>query len=332
MKIIPAFFICILSNLSFGQFTRPLAYELERCDIETALIWSSTGIDEYPIWSPDSKEIAINIMGRWIKINLDEVILIQADWLDQTIGQNTSEIIESISESDITKFKDTTTYGPRKVTTKDGMTLELKMLGMRTAFLIDEKMIWITSGGNCHSLALSPDGNYVAFISEMNGLMVYSLDNKLLKKQLPKHVLKSNIAINQLIEGKTEKAEKYWDQLIESNKKFSEPFFWKAAMALANENDSLAIDYLDKAIAIDPAMSTYYFFKAMIYQHMGENDHAIEHFEAYINLKPTDLYGYYYLADLYKSMSDRANACKYFKLAKKYHSNRAQEFIDELCE
>ena len=140
------------------------------------------------------------------------------------------------------------------------------------------------------------------------------------------------MAINKLAIGETDKAEKIWDKLILSNKEYSEPLFWKAYIQMSQNNQTMAISYLDQAIAVDSTVSNFYFIRAGIFQKLGKMDQAIENYQSYIKLRPTDLYGYYYLAELYQSIDDPSNACNYFKLAKKYHSVRAQKFIDELCE
>ena len=332
LKKIIVLLICSISSSSFGQNPRPLLHELARCNVETVLLWESVEIDDHPIWSPDSKQIAINDRGHWRKLNIEEVFLTTADWLDHVIGQNISEVSETVSDLEVKQFTDTTIYGPRKVTTTNNGTIELRNSGFQTEFWVNNKKLWETGGDNCHSLALSPDENYVAFISEMNGLMVFCLTKKTLVKTLPNHVIQNGMAINKLAIGETDKAEKIWDKLILSNKEYSEPLFWKAYIQMSQNNQTKAISYLDQAIAVDSTVSNYYFIRAGIFQKLGKMDQAIENYQSYIKLRPTDLYGYYYLAELYQSIDDPSNACNYFKLAKKYHSVRAQKFIDELCE
>lgn len=323
--------MCLLTNVSFGQNLRPLSYEFERCNVETALIWTSQAIDEYPIWSSDEKNIAVNEMGIWRKISLQEVFFNEAKWLGNKIGQNISESAEDITETEINEYTKATIFDPRKIETKDGHIIELRMSGFQTEFIVDQKKLWQTGGDNCHSLALSPDGNYVAFISESNGLMIYCINKDLCNEQVPEYVKRSSKAINALLKGRIKTAQKIWNEIIQTNEHFSEPLFWIGLIELSNGNDSLAISYIDKAIAIDPGTATYYFTKASIYQLSGNTDRAIENYKMYIQVKPTDLYGYYYLAELYQSIGDNSNACEYFKLAKKYHSRRAQKLIDELC-
>ena len=128
--------------------------------------------------------------------------------------------------------------------------------------------------------------------------MIYCLNKKSLSKQIPNHVKNSSIAINKVLIGRIDKAEKIWDKIIVTNNEYSEPLFWKGLIQLWGKNDSTAISYIDKAISIDPTVASYYFTKAGIYQRLGKINLAIENYKMYIQLKPMDLYGYYYLAEL----------------------------------
>ncbi len=65
--------------------------------------------------------------------------------------------------------------------TKGGTSVELHQEGMSTAFVItrtgaEPETLWTSGFENCHSLTLSPDERYVAFICEMNGVFAYRLD------------------------------------------------------------------------------------------------------------------------------------------------------------
>ena len=40
----------------------------------------------------------------------------------------------------------------------------------------ESKIIWSSSGGNCHSLTISPDEKYVAYLCEMSGLFVMRIN------------------------------------------------------------------------------------------------------------------------------------------------------------
>jgi hypothetical protein len=62
-----------------------------------------------------------------------------------------------------------------------GVTVELAKEEIGTVFRITKKgsqpvILWRTALENCHSLALSPDDKLVAFICELNGLLVATIE------------------------------------------------------------------------------------------------------------------------------------------------------------
>lgn len=335
MKKLFTLSLILLCLISVAQNPRPLISELNRCDVNTVLLWPVPNIDEYPLWSKNSDYLAFNQMGRWIKLNLNEVFLTPADWRGRTIGMNTTEVLDSVTTEDLEEYKKATIYDPRKVTTKDGITLELKMTDSYTEFAIvdknkKEKRLLQTGGDNCHSLSLSPNEKFVAFISEMNGLMVYCIDETLYKNNIPKHILLTNKAINTFSKNIV-KSEKLFNEAIALDNKYSEPYYWKASIEMSKNNDSLSIYYLNKASEIDPNFSNYYFAIGLLYKELNKNNLAITSFIEYTKKKPFDLHGYYELGLLYIEIGNNKEACDNFRLAKKYHSTRAQEKIEELC-
>jgi hypothetical protein len=88
--------------------------------------------------------------------------------------------VSSISKEEVRTWEKTASAGPRKVIAKDGTKAELLSDGLGTRFVIsrkgaDPETLWKTSMENCHSLALSPDGRQVAYICELNGVVVTNL-------------------------------------------------------------------------------------------------------------------------------------------------------------
>lgn len=331
MKALLILQLIFISSLTFSQMPRPLEYEIERHNIRTTLMWSSMGIDDHPIWSPDSRTIAVNEMGTWITINLDETIIQEADWHNKFIGLNASEVSEILDDSLIDVYKTATQHEPRKITAANGDVFELRMTGFRTAFYQNNKRKWLSSGENCHSLSLSPDGKYLAYIAELNGLMIYAIDKKSIKKNVPDYVKSSNTAINLAANNQLHKAENIWNLILKSHKDFGEAYYWKAVIRLSEGKKKESIENLNKVLEIDPEAWSIYFMLGAYYQNNDEPDLAIKNYEEYIRIRPTDLYGYYYLAELYQSIGEDEKACENFKLAEKHRSKRAKKKIEELC-
>jgi len=182
MKKIYFLILTILTTYAYGQGTsKDLTSEMLRLKIETVLIVNSQAIDEYPLWSPNSDFIACNIQGKWYKFRLTNIDLADANWRGQTIGVlTTKDAYSELEKKDQTEFEKVSKFNPREVKTKDGTKVELKMEGMNVSLIVTEKgekekVYWTSGGENCHSLVLSPDEKYVAYLCEMNGLLVMKL-------------------------------------------------------------------------------------------------------------------------------------------------------------
>jgi hypothetical protein len=69
-------------------------------------------------------------------------------------------------------------FDGRKVITGDGIELELKLSGFSTALIItknnNKKILWTSGVENCHSLSLSPNERYVAYLCELSDVVIFS--------------------------------------------------------------------------------------------------------------------------------------------------------------
>lgn len=162
--------------------TKNLESEMLRLKINTALIVESQAIDEYPLWSPESDFIACNVMGKWYKVSLTNIELAEATWHGKTIGiVSDADPATSLTDSEKSSFEKVSVFNAREVTTSDGTKIELKENNDFSISLIITKKgkksnkLWTSGGENCHSLVLSPDEKYVAYLCEMNGLFIMKL-------------------------------------------------------------------------------------------------------------------------------------------------------------
>jgi len=337
LRILACFIFSLFNLTLFAQSPRPLLWEMNRLDVNTAMVWSSSGgIEEHALWSENSDALIFYENGHWSKLDLNEIFLSPADWLDHPIGSSSGEVLDSVTTEDLKIGNSITKYGDRTITTSKGVTLELKEEGFSTAFIRKDnkkkaKTLWQTGMENCYSLSLSPDERFVAFISETNGLMVYCIDESTYKTGIPPAVLQMNNAINELSPKTLLKTEAYISKAIALDNNYSEPYFWKAYIESYRENDSLAIVYLNKAIEVDPNFASYYYTLYQVYSHSKNTDMAIKSLETYIRIKPYDSHGYYDLGMIYKEMGKTELACEHMKMAREMHSNRAKKLIPELC-
>ena len=155
--------------------------ELGRLGVRSALVFQSQALDEEPVWSPDGSSIAVNLEGSWRRVDLSRIVLAKAEWHGGSpLGFAQSPSLSPLAGSDLELWKAKGGRDPRRVKTRSGTIVEMKSEDLGTAFVITLKgkapqVLWKTSLENCHSLALSPDEQFVAFICELNGLAVTKL-------------------------------------------------------------------------------------------------------------------------------------------------------------
>lgn len=179
-------YIIILTVLTFNVYgqdtTKNLNSEMLRLKTETVLIVQSQAIDRYPMWSPSSDFIACNIEGKWYKFRLTNIELGEAKWRGQTIGVLlTEDAHTSLTDNEQKQFDKVSKFNQREVTAENGTKIELKETGELSVSLIVTKKgekpetLWTSGMENCHSLVLSPDEKYVAYLCELNGLLVMKI-------------------------------------------------------------------------------------------------------------------------------------------------------------
>lgn len=169
-------------NVNGQETTRSLNSEMTRLKTETVLIAQSQAIDEYPLWSPNSDYIACNIEEKWYKFRLTDIDLVEAKWRGQTIGIiTTKDAYTLLTENEQKQFDKVSKFNPREVSTKNETKIELRETGDISVSLIvtkkgeKQKILWTSGGENCHSLVLSPNEKYVAYLCELNGLLIMKL-------------------------------------------------------------------------------------------------------------------------------------------------------------
>jgi hypothetical protein len=163
----------------YAPVNQGLDSELKRLGTSTVLILKSNAIDEYPLWSKTGDFLALNVEGKWIKIELGIVKLEAAKWRGgQPLGINVAKgSVALADDAEIKEWEELTKMYPREITLPNGTKIELKEAEMSVSLIITKKSakpetIWTTGGENCYGLTASPDGRFVAFISELNGAVI----------------------------------------------------------------------------------------------------------------------------------------------------------------
>lgn len=333
-------FIILLLFFSFnlfGQVPRSMICELERLDVDRALLIPDVSIDYYPIWSPNNDYIGINISETWYKFDLSETTMVQADVRDEVIGYNSFGTLDSLKESEVEIWKTSTKHDLRKVTTSDGYTYELKMVGLRTTFIETDpngntKEHFTTSGENNHSLSLSPDEKFIAFIAELNGLMIFVRDKKDLKTTVSDDEKDVSIVLNLLDNDENAKAQKLLEKIIKKSPQNDEAYFLLSQVMYSGTNLDECLKMALKAVELAPAKSSYLFWISEIYSAKGDYLKAINSLKSYLSHKPTKYGIYYDIAKLFLANKDNDNACKYYHLIQSYYPNYSDQEFDTICE
>ena len=157
-----------------------LESEMARLSVREALVIASEAVDDAPVWSPRGDFLAANVDDRWIKVDLSRIRLEPGRWHNEPIGVRNSEAAVSDVSAKEVKAWSRVRPGQRRVRAKNGTVVELRAEGLATSLIITRKggspeRLWTSSLENCHSLVLSPDQQFVAFIAEGNGVVVEKL-------------------------------------------------------------------------------------------------------------------------------------------------------------
>jgi hypothetical protein len=158
-----------------------LGSEMRRLNVRTALVLQSQAVDEHPIWSPQGDAIAVNVEKSWKQIDLRSIKLVEGTWHGkERIGVSASPRLAPIEAAEVKAWAKVGTTGPRKLVTKDGTSIELRQDDLSSRFVITKKgaapeTLWTSGMETCHSLALSPDEHFVAFLCETSGIFVTAL-------------------------------------------------------------------------------------------------------------------------------------------------------------
>jgi len=177
--------VLMLGALLYGQQTQGLDRELRRIGVGTAIVMPAQEVQEYPLWSPQGDYLAVNVMGAWQKVDLSQISIKVSTWHgNQKVGVINSKSISTPTRDELAAGKKVSKVNPRRVTTKSGLKIELKLdeFGASTSMWVTRKgekpqLLWTASMESYHSLVLSPDETYVAFVSDVQGVIVMRLSD-----------------------------------------------------------------------------------------------------------------------------------------------------------
>ena len=181
MKFCRILLVSLLVAASFGQPGTSLRSEMAKLRVHTALLVPSQAVDEFPVWSPDSRFLAANIEGKWFKLDILKVRLKEATWLGQRVGAVGSKPeLEPMGRQEANRWAKNVQHGESDVTGKSGVRAEIQRHALSASLIVSQgvrsAVIWKTDMENCGELSLSPNGAYLAYICETNGVLVMDLE------------------------------------------------------------------------------------------------------------------------------------------------------------
>ena len=161
----------------------PLGVAMRKLGVHTMLLLESQAVDEMPLWSPDSRFVAVDVGGKWYKFDTWAITALgAAKWHGQEIGAVKDEVRSNATAAQVKKWKGKSQNNPREVVSKSGIKVQLTQHqeDLSTSFVLSRqsrtRTLWATGFEACHSLVLSPNEKYVAFICELNGVFATDIE------------------------------------------------------------------------------------------------------------------------------------------------------------
>jgi Tol biopolymer transport system component len=194
----------LLSLLTFARPTSPsiasptkpdaLGTAMARLGVHTVLLLPSQAVDDMPLWSPDSRFVAVDVEGQWYKLDTWAITALRsAKWHGEEIRAVNDELRSTATAAQVDKWKGKSETNPREAISKSGIKVQLtqRQEDESTSFVISKgsqsKTLWASGLENCYSPVFSPNDKYVAFICELNGVFVTDIEAAFREPATPKH-------------------------------------------------------------------------------------------------------------------------------------------------
>ena len=163
-----------LVSISHAQGT--LAAELTSQGVHTAMLIQSSGVDDAPVWSADSKFLSAHLGGAWYRLDLSKLRLKVLSWHGEPIaviaGGQLPELVPEALSGNLSKPQPVSDAAERKASIK----ASFHRTGFSTALILTKGrkkvVLWQSDLENCGALVRSPDGKYIAYLCEQTGIFV----------------------------------------------------------------------------------------------------------------------------------------------------------------
>ena len=159
----------------------PLGTAMRKLGVHTILLLESQAVDEIPFWSPDSRLVAVDVEGKWYKLDTWAITALRAaKWHGVEIGAIRDELRSDATVAQVQAWKGKSQNNPREAMSASGIKVQLTQHDLSTSFVISKgsrrRTLWASEMENCYSPVFSPNGKYVAFICELNGVFVTDVE------------------------------------------------------------------------------------------------------------------------------------------------------------
>jgi hypothetical protein len=169
-----------LNSQTVVQNSDQLGPAMRKLGVDTVLLLDSEGVDEWPIWSQDSRFVTVDVEGEWFKLDIWAPMKVRAaKWHGQKVGKAFGvrhSDLTTAELNELNKLRTKTQESPREAISKSGIKVQLTEDDVSTSFIISKgtrtKTMWSSEMENCYSPIFSPNEKYVAFICELNGVLV----------------------------------------------------------------------------------------------------------------------------------------------------------------
>lgn len=308
------FAVAVLFGTAFSaasQYRRNLDKELDRLDTDIALILSRS-LDYMPIWSDSSDAVYVNILDYWYTFNITQTSLVESEIRGKKGAWNQNELLEPIDDAIVANFELDDYMENARIAEQGNVKATIEQQGFSSILIIEvdgKEFYRQQSGGEVYLFpAISPDGKYLVFISEMNGLMLVRLPHKTAKMSKLDKIL--NKGIRSMNKNDCEYSMKHFKEALEIDST-NVTALHNLALCQFNLNllEELAIT-LSKGLRHDPGNFESQELLASLHYLNGEYEEAAEICEVIMDAQPYYYENYYLLLAVYEAMEELKPICR----------------------
>ena len=186
MRFFAIVLVFILSSLATAgevPTPAPLKVEMKRLNVKMSVVMPAQSIDDYPLWSTDNRYIYANMAPNgWWKVDLNSVVLGEANYRGQTIGiLQKGSTVGRAEKDEVEQAKKLTSEIKANLELKDGTKIQWEPkgdFGSRLSVKAPNKAaeaFWESDMAVCGYLIPSPDSSMVATYCEGTGFIILQL-------------------------------------------------------------------------------------------------------------------------------------------------------------